>query len=183
MPSPQMIGGMRQPQSVRLEDMRKSTEAAFAPVTSALAPEGVTVYISSSRGYLVEVSNVPSFVHDGRRIPAKRIAAQFVEGIYRNNHRDPKTRALIDEALQTNPYFGKFNAGPQVHFWLASEQFAVVEKARVNSAFNTLKSLPRETVEQFVAELQQGDSDDHVVSAPAAEAKPAQRPTKPIATT
>lgn len=184
MPSPEIVDGMRQPRAVRLEDIRKSTEAAFAsPSPAALAPEGVTVYVSNSRSYLVEVVNVPSYVHEGRRYPAKRIAAQFENGVYRNNAKDPATRKLIDEALQGNKYFGRFGDS-SAHFWLASDQQARVESARVKSALDTLKSLPKEVVAQYVADLAQGTAEDHEVP-PAPGAQPAAaKPTsvRPIAT-
>jgi hypothetical protein len=182
MPSPEIVEGMRQPRAVRLEDIRKSTDAAFAPVQAAHAPEGVTVYVSNSRSYLVEVQNVPSYVHEGRRYPAKRIAAQFENGIYRNDSKDPKVRALIDDALQSNKYFGRFGDGA-AHFWLASDQKQVVESARVKSALETLKSLPKDVVTQYVAELAQGTAEDHVFT-PAPSAQPSGKPAgvRPIAT-
>lgn len=162
--APEMLTGMRAPQSVRLEDIRKNVTAANALPTPFAAPPGVNVYVSMYRSYLVEVVNIPAYVDQGRRVPGKRIAAQFVEGVFRNDHRDLATRKLIDEALQANPYFGKFNGGPKTHFWLASEQQAVLESARVQDALRTLKSLPKEQVVQYAAELTQGDADDHVLA-------------------
>jgi hypothetical protein len=185
MPSPQVLDGMRAPRSVRLDDIRKSTEAANAlPTPTALAPEGVTVYISAIRRYLVEVQNTPSYVHEGRRYPAKRIAAQFEDGVYRNDHRDPAVRKLVDEALQSNPYFGRFGGGPKVHFWLANDQFKTTEAARVEAALKTLKSLPKDVVDGYIAELKQGEAADHDMNeiAANAEAVRAQRPIKPIPT-
>lgn len=178
MPSPEVVDGMRQPRAVRLEDIRRSTEAAFAPPSpTALAPEGVTVYVSTSRSYLVEVLNVPSYVHEGRRYPAKRIAAQFENGIYRNNSKDPATRKLIDDALQSNKYFGRFGDS-SAHFWLASDQQKTVEAAKVKSALDVLKTIPREQIDAFLA---QGTAEDHEIPAPAAQpaAKPGVRPIAP----
>lgn len=183
MPSPQMIDGMRQPQSVRLEDIRKSTESAFGSGPT-YAPAGVNVYVSNARGYLVEVKNSRSFIQDGERIPGQRIAAQFVEGVFRNDHEDPAVRALIDERLQRNKYFGKFGGGPLVHFWLASDQNERTKAAGIKSALNTLKSLPPEVLAQYVADLAQGEGDDHAMTptAPSAAEARAQRTTaKPIA--
>lgn len=175
MPSPEVLSGMRQPRSVRLEDMRKA--AATPEIAQVPAPQaGVTVYVSKFRRYLVEVVNVASYTEGGRRYPAKRIAAQFEEGVYRNNHRDPATRKLIDEALQTNPYFGEF--GSHAHFWLAAEQNAKMEAGRLKSALDTLKALPKEAVDQFVAELRQGEAEDHEVP-PAAPPKGTIRPIAP----
>lgn len=186
MPSPEVIDGTRAPRSVRLDDIRKGTEALSALPTPKLAPDGVTVYVSSTRGYLVEVKNTKSFVHDGERIPAQRIAAQFVEGVYRNDHPDPEVRKLIDERLQRNKYFGVFGGGPKVHFWLASDQQARTEAARVKGALATLKALPPEVVAQYAAELAQGDGEDHELPAIEAAAAPsakraAARPIPPTA--
>jgi hypothetical protein len=173
---------MRAPRSVRLEDMRQAAANGAALPTPFAAPEGVSVYVSSFPGYLVEVVNIPSYIDQGRRVPGKRIAAQFRDGIYRNDHRDPATRKLIDEALQQNPYFGKFGGGPQVHFWLAADQQAVVEAARVKSALTTLQSLPKDVIAKYAAELAQGDADDHIIPDAAADAKPAgTRPIPPTA--
>lgn len=181
MPSPEVLDGMRQPRSVRMDDIRKNTETLNELPTPSLAPEGVTVYVSSSRGYLVEVKNSRSFVQDGQLIQGTRIAAQFSEGIFRNNHEDPEIRKMIDTRLQKNKYFGKFGGGSKVHFWLASDQMATTKAASIQAALDTLKSVPREQLEARLAELRQGDADDHEFT-PAAEARTAQRPTaKPIA--
>lgn len=161
MPAPDMLTGMRAPRSVRLEDMRQHAADGAALPTPFAAPEGVSVYVSTFPGYLVEVMNIPAYIDQGRRIPGKRIAAQFSGGVYRNDHRDLATRKMIDEALQANPYFGAFGAGPKVHFWLASDQRTVVEAARVRSALTTLKSIPKDVLDKYVAELAQGDADDH----------------------
>lgn len=165
MPSPEVVDGMRQPRAVRLDDIRRSTDAAFAPPVAAA--EGASVYVSNSRSYLVEVQNVPSYVHEGRRYPAKRIAAQFVDGVYRNTSKDSKVRALIDEALQANPYFGRFGDSA-AHFWLAADQNAVTKAASVKSALDVLKTMPRDQIEAYLA---QGTAEDHVIAAQ--PAKPA----------
>lgn len=186
MPTPTMIDGMRQPQSVRLEEARKQNAVGLDPATVAatLAPAGVNVYISHSRGYLVEVMNKRAFVHEGERVPAQRVAAQFVEGVFRNDHPDPEVRKLIDERLQRNKYFGKFGDG-KAHFWLLADMQKATKAAQVKSALDTLKTLPREQVEQYLADLKQGDAEDHdlgaaLTPAPAAEAA-TQRSTRPIA--
>lgn len=165
--APEVLDGMRQPRSVRLEDIRTGTETAHAlPTLPALAPAGITVYISSSRRYLAEVANVRAYTDaDGVRIPAKRIAAQFEEGVYRNNHRDPAIRALVDRSLQMNPYFGKFGGGPKVHFWLASDQKATTEQAQIKGALDILRRLPPDQVMDFAASLERGDADDHTLPA------------------
>lgn len=175
--SPEVIGGMRQPRSVRLDDIRKSTEAANALPTPALAADGITVYVSPYRKYRVQVTAPSGFIDpvSGRKnTGGKMYVAEFDEGVFRNNHRDPAVRKLFDESLQSNPYFGKFGGGPKVDFWLATDQNATTEAARVKSAMATLKSLPPETVKAYMAELAQGTADDHTPEPVAA--KPSIRP-------
>lgn len=178
MPNPQMLDGMRAPRSVRLEDIRNQPDPTGVPADAPAAPAGVTVYVSRYRRYLVEVQNVPSYTHEGRRYPAKRIAAQFDEGVYRNDERDPKKHALIDEVLQSNKYFGPFGSAT-AHFWLASDQQAKTDAKRVKSAMDTLKALPPETVKEFVAQLQQGTAEDHTLDA-VAPTGPVGKVTRPI---
>lgn len=160
MPSPDMIDGMRAPRSVRLDDIRKGSEALSALPTPGAAPAGVTVYVSPYRKYRVQVTAPRDYIGpDGRRITGgKMIVAEFDEGVYRNNDRDPAVRALIDESLQANPYFGKFGGGPKVHFWLASDQHEAMEAGRIKAAVATLKSLPKEVVDEY---LRQGSGEDH----------------------
>lgn len=179
MPTPEMLEGMRAPRSVRLEDIRKSTEAALnAPAPSPYAPAGVTVYVSPYRKYRVQITAPPRFSApdgSGRTLPSgKMYVAEFEEGVFRNNHRDAAVRTLFDEQLQSNPYFGRFGGGPKVHYWLASDQNATTEGARIQAALATLKALPKEVVDQYVADLHQGDADDHDL-APAPEPAPAPR--------
>jgi hypothetical protein len=171
MPNPEMLDGMRAPRSARLEDIRKSSESLGA-LPSAFAPAGVTVYVSRYRKYRVQVTAPSAYIDpaSGRKnTGGKMHVAEFDEGIFRNDNRDPAVRALFDESLQANPYFGPFSSSPKVHFWLASDQNAKTQAASVESAKKTLASLPREQVEQFLAELKQGESDDHAVPAPDAE--------------
>jgi hypothetical protein len=58
---------------------------------------------------------------DGRIHRDPAIVAQFEAGMYRNNHRDKKTRELIDRTLQESSYFGINKL-----FWLQADD----EKAR-----------------------------------------------------
>lgn len=182
MPAPEVLDGQRAPRSVRLDDIRKGTASALnALPVPQLAPEGVTVYVSSVRRYLVEVANTRAYNDaDGVRIPARRVAAQFEEGVFRNNDHDPAVRALVDRSLQMNKYFGKFGGGPMVHFWLASDQREKTETARIKGALDVLKSLPKEAIAEFLA---QGQAEDHTLP-PVAEDAPraTQRTTKPIPT-
>lgn len=171
MPNPEVLSGLRQPRTVRLEEARAA--AANAPESTQVAipasAPGVNVYVSRFRGYLVELMNIAGYLDQGRRVPAKRVAVQFSEGIFRNDHHDPEMRTLIDRELQRNKYFGK--PGGTAHFWLAAEQNAMIEAARIKSAVDTLKGLPRDVVEQYLA---QGTAEDHALP-------PAAAPVRPIA--
>ncbi len=165
MPAPDILPGLRAPRSVRMEEMRQSTERAHATPTPA-SSTAFTTYVSKYRKYRVQVTSPQAYIDpaSGRKVTGgKMLVAEFDEGVFRNNKREhtPVERKLIDESLQANPYFGTF--GSSAHFWLASEQNAKMEAARVKSALETLKSLPREQVEQFVADLKQGNAEDHVV--------------------
>ena len=169
MPVPEMISGMRPPRTTRIESMAKAAEEARNTPTPATDNSDVTVYVSNSRRYLVEIASPEKLVDPltGRKTTTrKRIAAEFDEGVYRNgargtpSYRNPELRKLIDEALQANPYFGKFGS-PAAHFWLASEQQAQIESKRIESALETLKSLPKEQVEAYAAMLKQGKAEDH----------------------
>lgn len=166
--APAVLDGMRAPRSVRLEDIRKGTEAATALPTPTHAPEGVTVYVSPYRRYRVQVTAPSAYIDpaSGRKnTGGKMYVAEFDEGIFRNNDRDPKVRALFDEALQANPYFGRFGGGPQVHFWLATDQLATIEAASIKSALDILRRLPAEQVMEFAAALERGEAEDHELPA------------------
>lgn len=161
--APEVISGTRAPRTVRLEEAR--AKGVPEPVTpSAIA--GVNVYVARDRRYRVQITAPQSYIGpDGRKQSGgKMLVALFDEGVYRNNHRDPKVRQLIDEALQSNPYFGPFGSST-AHYWLASDQADKMAEARKQSALATLKALPKEAVDQFVAELRQGDQEDHSLPA------------------
>ena len=164
MPSqPTVLDGMRAPRSVRLEDIRNTQPDAAGDYPVAVAPAGVTVYVSKYRRYRVQITAPQSYIGpDGRKnTGGKRIEAQFDEGVYRNDAHDPKVRALIDEELQKNKYFGAF--GTMCDYWLASDQQAKTEARRIQSAMDTLKALPRDVVEQHMAQLQHGNVEDHTL--------------------
>lgn len=182
MPQPTMLDGMRAPRSVRLEEIRGAQEAETS--VPAAAP-GISVYVSRYRRYRVQITAPQSYIGpDGRKNSGgKRLEAQFEDGVFRNDAHDPKVRALIDESLQANKYFGAF--GTMAHFWLANDQKARTEARKLQAALDTLKSLPRDVVEQHMAELRQGDADDHIFTPPAPAAEPASkagiRPIPPTA--
>lgn len=169
--SPEVLDGMRAPRTVRLEEARARQAAATEPtqeVANRLVPAAdpdVTVYMSKYRGYRVQITAPREAIGtDGRKTFGDQpICAEFEEHVYRNNHKDKSTRKMIDMALQANPYFGKF--GTTAEFWLLSEQRVEMEKAKLRQAAETLKALPREAVEAFVAQLKQGDAEDHDLTA------------------
>lgn len=165
--APDVLDGMRAPRSVRLEQIKAASEAASALPNPKSTPD-FNIYVSKFRRYRVQTMATRGYIDPGtgRKIEGTTISALFDEGVYRNNHRDPKVRAQIDESLQSNPYFGKF--GSAAHFWLASDQNAKMEDMRIKSALDTLKSMPREAVEKFVADLHQGSAEDHELPPPAA---------------
>lgn len=168
-----MLEGMRAPRSVRVDDMRAAAEA---PVSTPLPVESdrpETVYVAKDRCYRVQVTAPRTYSDPAtgiRSVAGEMIVAVFAEGVYRNNDRNPEKRALIDKVLQANPYFGKF--GSSAHFWLASDQRARTADAQLTSALNTLRALPKSAVDKYVAELQLGDADDHVLGHEAPLASP-----------
>lgn len=171
--SPDVLDGMRAPRAVRIEDMAQRA-AAGEPLPQPVAQDGVTVYVSKYKRYRVQITAPLHTVNPltGQPIPGGReIAAQFEEGVYRNNDSDPEYRELIDRTLQRNKFFGRF--GSNSDFWLASDQKVTLENARIKSALDTLKSLPQDVVAQFVADLKQGEAADHKLPAvPASTLKP-----------
>lgn len=170
MPVPEIVKGTREPRSVRLEKIREASAVAEGSrATPALPPPSPvgTVYVSLYRRYRVQVTAPRTFSDPAtgqKTLAGKRIEAQFEECVYRNDARDPKVRKLIDESLQSNPRFGPFGAATS-DFWLAEDQRAKMEDARVASAMNTLRSLPKEMVEEFVSALKRGDAEDHELPA------------------
>jgi len=178
MPNPTVLSGMRQPRSVRLEEIRSVQPDNTVALPAAVAP-GATTYVSKYRRYRVQVTVPQSYIGpDGRKnTGGKMIEAQFDEGVYRNDDRDPDVRKLVDETLQSNKYFGAF--GSMAHFWLASDQQARTDARRIQAAMDTLKALPKDAVEQYVAELRQGEDEDHAM--PPAEPQCSVRPIPPAA--
>lgn len=178
MKQPEVISGMRPPRADRLEKIRQDTVIAQGvPDVPARDDAAETVYVSNVRRYRVQVACQPDVVDPltGRRQAGRNIAAQFEDGVYRNRERDPKRRTLIDAALQSNPEFGLFGGGPQVRFWLASQQEAAMREARLRAARDTLRALPAEAVEEFVAGVlaqSPGAKDDHEVTPPELKASP-----------
>lgn len=161
--APEVLTGTRAPRTVRLEEANaKAAAVAGQPAAAVPVQAEYHTYVSRDRMYRVQITAPQSYSSpDGRKQSGgKMIVALFQDNVYRNNHRDPKVRALIDEELQKNPYFGKFG-DVRAHYWLASDQNAKTDAARVASAMATLRALPKAAVDQFVAELKQSDAADH----------------------
>lgn len=158
--APEVLTGTRAPRTVRLEQAREQTKSETRPIPKA--EEGVSVYVARDRRYRVQITAPQSFYSpDGRRQSGgKMLVAQFEDGVFRNNHHDPKIRKLIDEELRKNPYFGEFGDS-LAHYWLASSQQEKLRKASIANAMATLKSLPKEVVAQYIGELEQGTQADH----------------------
>jgi hypothetical protein len=161
---PDVLAGTRGPRTDRIEDMRQAAERAETePVQVGPRRKQGTVYVSKFRRYRVQVT-APADVVDpltGRKTRGIPVVAKFDEGVYVNDTKDLTQRAAIDTFLQENPYFGKYGSGAE--FWLADDQESSIKAAKLKSARETLKSLPREAVAAFMAELQQGKDEDHTL--------------------
>jgi hypothetical protein len=182
MHAPDMLDGMRAPRSVRLEDIQTRAHAGN-PLPEPEERAGVTTYVSKWRRYRIQITAPTAFtnpVTGQHSVAGREIAAEFDEHVYRNREKDPDIRKLIDDTLQRNPYFGTFgkHQGDNVHFWLAEDQKAATQAAKIAAALETLKALPKDAVDAFVADLQQGDAADHVLPSPTVE--PAKQSLRPI---
>lgn len=167
--APKVLDGTRGPRADRFEDMREQSETPFA-ADERPAVDG-TVYLSAFQSYCVLVS-APADVVDpitGRKTVQRPTKAQFANGRYVNNAKDPKLRAWIDSVLQSNTRFGKPGSGAD--YWLADEAIRMTKAAAKASATATLKKLAaqnRDEFEKLVAELRQGDATDERMPAPPA---------------
>ncbi len=173
--SPAMLEGMLAPRSVQMESV-PMTPTRSVPELPPLT-DSYTVYMSGKVRDRVQLTAPATWIGpDGRKMGGgPMLVAQFDNHVFRNNHHDPAIRALIDQELQRNKYFGKFGGGDHIHYWLASDQKAKTESAKLESAKRTLASLPREALEAALAELKAGEKVDHEL--PVIEKKSA----KPIA--
>jgi hypothetical protein len=142
---------MRAPREQRAADM-DAKAVADAQLPEVEAQPDYTVYVSRYTSYRVQITAPIDTIDPttGQREKGRPIVAQFVEGVYRNNNRDEGVRKLIDRTLQRNDLFGKPG---QAEFWLASEQKAMAEAAKLKAATETLKSLPKETLDAYIASL------------------------------
>jgi len=154
--TPVMIEGMRGP-----ADARKRYEAEFKakyiPIQpdDYITPEQGTVYQSRHRRYRIQVTTVPDtkYADTGRLVPGKSIVAKFDEYFWVNREVDPEKRKMIDDALQSNPWFGS-----NKDFWLAAEKRKTDDAARIESAKESFKRNP-EALKALIDELRAGGED------------------------
>lgn len=149
---PDVLTGLRAPQTVRLEEAAaREFKAAQEPTVRAVPDLGFTVYESEFARLRVQITS-PQTVRDleGRETRKPPLVAQFEQGRFINRHPDEKTRAYIDRTLQAHPRFGLDRM-----FWLANDAAKRDRKRSAERAMNLLKSLPKELVQQVVVELQE----------------------------
>ena len=165
---PEVIAGMREPRSNRLDEMRQ-VEARDPELVQVLplshAQKGATVYLSKFPSYRVTITSPGDLINpiSGQRTIQRGIVAKWKEGRYVNDAKDKTTRKLVDETLQKNSKFGK--PGPGCDYWLASAQEAAIKEAKLKNARETLSELPKEVVAEFLKSLKQGGEADHSLPA------------------
>jgi hypothetical protein len=156
--NPVVTEGLREP--LQLGDVQP-TGPNRMPTLPEMAADGRTVYMSSASRYRVQLtapkgfSTMDGVKHDGGRM----LVAQFEDNRYTNHGVDAAERALIDQLMQRNKYFGK--PGGHSHFWLASEQARIIEIQKKEQVRKTLAAMPQEELAAFVAELKAGEKLDH----------------------
>lgn len=163
---PEVLDGLRGPRSLRMDEMRQKDAERTQPAREILIRENATTYQSRFLGYRVQIA-VSDDIRDpytGRNQKGKVVAAQFKEGIFVNDHKDPEIRTLTDTVLQSLAQFGKLKDGKipaHADFWLASEANAASKVAQLTAAKRTLAALPPEQVRAFMDELALGAAVDH----------------------
>lgn len=170
--APKILDGARGSRADRVDDMRAQSEESFSPSLDVPKIDG-TVYLSQYPSYCVQVTAPADLVDPltGRKTVGRPVKAQFQEGRYVNNARDPKVRKHIDEVLQSNSRFGKPGSG--CDYYLAEEAMRMSLAAAKANATSTLRQLAKqnpEELKQLLAELQQGTDTD--VKMPAAPVQP-----------
>lgn len=178
--APKVIAGMRGAIDTRMESMHEIERAESNPELAQVTIAGLdekkgTLYFSKFPSYRVQITSPGDSINPvtGQRTRQKGIVAVFKNGRYLNDGSVPgnlgankkqkeELRAMIDRQLQDN---FKFGAPGQGDFWLATEQQRVIREKNLKSARATLKSLPKEVLDEFVGSLKQGDKVDHSVEA------------------
>lgn len=163
--APKVLDGSRGPRAERIDDIRAEVEQDAAQGLTDVPKVDGTVYLSMYPGYMVQIS-APADVTDpltGRKTIGRPVVAKFVEGRYVNNARDKKLRAYIDEEMQRKTRFGKPGTGAD--YWLAEDAIRMTRAAAKASALATLRSMPKEALDEFLGELKQGDASDQTMPA------------------
>jgi hypothetical protein len=167
--APKVLDGTRGPRADRLDDMRAQSEEVFAPDPNAVPKVDGTVYLSPFPSYCVQITAPADLVDPvtGRKTVGRPVRAQFAEGRYVNNAKDPKIRKHIDEVMQSNSRFGKPGSGAD--YYLAEDARRMSQAAAKANATATLRALAKqnpEELKQLLADLQQGTDTDVKMPAP-----------------
>lgn len=167
--APKVLDGTRSSRADRLDDMRAQSEAVFDPTPAAELPKvDGTVYVSQFPSYCVQITAPADLIDPvtGRKTIGRPVRAQFAEGRYVNNARDPKVRKHIDEVMQSNSRFGRPGSGAD--YYLADEALRMSRAAAKANATATLRQLAKQNpdeLKQLLAELTQGSDTDVVMPA------------------
>ena len=176
--APKVIAGMRGAIDTRMESMQEMEKRESNPELTQVTIAGLdekegTLYFSRFPNYRVQITSPGDSINPvtGQRTRQKGIVAVFKNGRYFNDGSGIKgatkkqrqeLRAMIDRQMQDNFKFGSPRQGD---FWLATEQQRVMQEKSLESARATLKSLPKEVLDEFVGSLKQGEKIDHSVEA------------------
>jgi hypothetical protein len=152
--APQILEGARGPRQAREQWLKAN------PGTEIEAPAGEgTCYFSKYEKLRIQyTSPVEQVDREGRKYRDKPIACQFDGHFFRNDHKDLKVRAKIDEALQSDPTFGINKV-----FWLNEDRVAYDRNKYVAQAMAQIKQDPlilAEIEKQVAARLKIGESQD-----------------------
>ena len=150
--TPVVLDGLRGQRPAR----EAAAKLAAKPAPTTPAGDG-TLYISKYARYRHQITSpVKQLTTDGVFHQEPALVAQFEGGMYRNNHKDPKKRKLIDERMRESTYFGLNGL-----FWLASDQAEVerVKAAKEAAAFIARDPEMQAEIERQVA-LRLGKSED-----------------------
>lgn len=174
MPRPEVVTGLRQPTR---SAGASADEAGRAQAKPYLTRSSGTVYESVYPQYRIQLTS-PDEDRDpktGRRRGARPMSAQFQDndgyGVYVNDARDPETRQLVDDIMQSNPFYGLGK-----HFWKLEDRVAKQQKQALDSTARTLKSIPKDVLEAFIKQegldkLLAPTSDAEDIELPPAEGK------------
>jgi hypothetical protein len=151
---PEVLTGLRDPQDVRM-DRAKEREASGAQAPSkmpVLADPSLTVYESQFSRYRVQItspdeSKDPTTGHITRNKP---LVAQFENGRWVNQFKNPEHRKLADLFLQGNDFFGM-----EGHFWLKKDADTRDIAISKDNTRRTLAALPKAEVQELLREMRE----------------------------